>query len=82
MYMYLYIFSLFRFFSILISKLKAKKVNCASSKRGQDNKRDFDMFPEKCSAIIHDVNVDPITFSHETKERHLVLRTIGYQTWL
>lgn len=49
MYMYLYIFSLFRFFSILISKLKAKKVNCASSKRGQDNKRDFDMFPEKCS---------------------------------
>lgn len=47
-HVFVYFFS-FRFFSILISKLKAKKVNCASSKRGQDNKRDFDMFPEKCS---------------------------------
>lgn len=48
--MYLYFFFLFSGFPLFwFLNSRPKKVNCASSKRGQANKRDFDMFPEKCS---------------------------------
>lgn len=46
-FVFFFLFSGFPLFWFLNSR--PKKVNCASSKRGQANKRDFDMFPEKCS---------------------------------